>query len=55
VRFLGYKAVVVVEHDMEFIRSIAKKVTVLDEGSVLAEVQWILFRIIKNLKLASLC
>ena len=30
-------AVVVVEHDMEFIRSIAKKVTVLHEGSVLAE------------------
>jgi urea transport system ATP-binding protein len=30
-------AVVVVEHDMEFIRSIASKVTVLHEGSVLAE------------------
>lgn len=30
-------AVVVVEHDMEFIRSIATKVTVLHEGSVLAE------------------
>jgi urea transport system ATP-binding protein len=30
-------SVVVVEHDMEFIRSIAKKVTVLHEGSVLAE------------------
>ncbi|MGE0051583.1 MAG: urea ABC transporter ATP-binding protein UrtD [Arcobacter sp.] len=30
-------AVVVVEHDMEFIRSIAKKVTVLHEGAVLAE------------------
>jgi urea transport system ATP-binding protein len=30
-------AVVVVEHDMEFIRSIAKKVTVLHEGSVLFE------------------
>ncbi|WP_323592948.1 urea ABC transporter ATP-binding protein UrtD [Aliarcobacter butzleri] len=30
-------AVVVVEHDMEFIRSIAKKVMVLHEGSVLAE------------------
>ncbi|WP_121627166.1 urea ABC transporter ATP-binding protein UrtD [Poseidonibacter antarcticus] len=31
------QAVVVVEHDMEFIRSIASKVTVLHEGSVLAE------------------
>lgn len=30
-------AVVVVEHDMEFIRSIATKVTVLHEGSVLFE------------------
>ncbi|HFU75330.1 MAG TPA: ABC transporter ATP-binding protein, partial [Arcobacter sp.] len=30
-------SVVVVEHDMEFIRSIAKKVTVLHEGSVLFE------------------
>jgi urea transport system ATP-binding protein len=30
-------SVVVVEHDMEFIRSIASKVTVLHEGSVLAE------------------
>lgn len=30
-------SVVVVEHDMEFIRKIAKKVTVLHEGSVLAE------------------
>lgn len=30
-------SVIVVEHDMEFIRSIAKKVTVLHEGSVLAE------------------
>jgi ABC-type uncharacterized transport system ATPase subunit len=29
--------VVVVEHDMEFVRSIARKVTVLHEGSVLAE------------------
>lgn len=33
----GEHSVVVVEHDMEFIRSIAKKVTVLHEGSVLAE------------------
>ncbi|VAW81882.1 Urea ABC transporter, ATPase protein UrtD [hydrothermal vent metagenome] len=30
-------SVVVVEHDMEFVRSIARKVTVLHEGSVLAE------------------
>jgi len=29
--------VVVVEHDMEFVRSIARNVTVLHEGSVLAE------------------
>ena len=33
----GKHSVVVVEHDMEFIRSIARKVTVLHEGSVLAE------------------
>lgn len=33
----GNHSVVVVEHDMEFIRSIARKVTVLHEGSVLAE------------------
>lgn len=33
----GDHSVVVVEHDMEFIRSIAEKVTVLHEGSVLAE------------------
>lgn len=33
----GKHSVVVVEHDMEFIRSIAKKVTVLHEGSVLTE------------------
>ena len=31
------RAVVVVEHDMDFVRSIAKTVTVLHEGSVLAE------------------
>ena len=30
-------SVVVVEHDMEFVRSIAKRVTVLHEGRVLAE------------------
>jgi urea transport system ATP-binding protein len=29
--------VVVVEHDMDFVRSIAKQVTALHEGSVLAE------------------
>ncbi len=33
----GERTVVVVEHDMEFVRSIAKHVTVLDQGSVLAE------------------
>ncbi len=33
----GRHSVVVVEHDMEFVRSIARKVTVLHEGSVLAE------------------
>ncbi|KAF3980932.1 MAG: urea ABC transporter ATP-binding protein UrtD [Methylococcales symbiont of Hymedesmia sp. n. MRB-2018] len=33
----GKHSVIVVEHDMEFIRSIAKKVTVLHEGSVLTE------------------
>ena len=33
----GERTIVVVEHDMEFVRSIAKKVTVLHEGSVLAE------------------
>ncbi|HHD79275.1 MAG TPA: ABC transporter ATP-binding protein, partial [Epsilonproteobacteria bacterium] len=33
----GNHSVVVVEHDMEFIRSIANKVTVLHEGSVLAQ------------------
>jgi urea transport system ATP-binding protein len=33
----GAHTVVVVEHDMEFVRSIAKYVTVLDQGSVLAE------------------
>jgi urea transport system ATP-binding protein len=29
--------VIVVEHDMDFVRSIAKNVTVLHQGSVLAE------------------
>ncbi len=33
----GKHTVVVVEHDMDFVRSIARKVTVLHEGSVLAE------------------
>lgn len=33
----GKHSVVVVEHDMEFIRSIARKVTVLHEGHILAE------------------
>ena len=35
----GERSVVVVEHDMEFVRSIARKVTVLHEGRVLAEGQ----------------
>lgn len=33
----GRHSVVVVEHDMDFVASIARKVTVLHEGSVLAE------------------
>lgn len=33
----GERSIVVVEHDMEFVRSIAKHVTVLHEGSVLTE------------------
>jgi urea transport system ATP-binding protein len=33
----GKQSVVVVEHDMGFVRSIARKVTVLHQGSVLAE------------------
>jgi urea transport system ATP-binding protein len=37
VSLAGERSVVVVEHDMEFVRSIARKVTVLHEGSVLAE------------------
>ncbi len=36
-RLAGRHSVVVVEHDMEFVRSIARKVTVLHQGSVLAE------------------
>ncbi len=33
----GEHTVVVIEHDMEFVRSIARRVTVLHQGSVLAE------------------
>ena len=33
----GERSVVVVEHDMAFVRSIARQVTVLHQGSVLAE------------------
>ncbi len=33
----GTRSVIVVEHDMDFVRSIANKVTVLHQGSVLAE------------------
>ncbi|MGY6274337.1 urea ABC transporter ATP-binding protein UrtD [Methylomonas sp. MgM2] len=33
----GKHSIVVVEHDMEFVRSIARKVTVLHEGTVLTE------------------
>ncbi|HQS47425.1 MAG TPA: ABC transporter ATP-binding protein, partial [Xanthobacteraceae bacterium] len=33
------RAVVVVEHDMQFVRDLGVKVTVLHEGSVLAEGQ----------------
>jgi urea transport system ATP-binding protein len=36
-RLAGERTVVVVEHDMEFVRHIARKVTVLHEGKVLAE------------------
>jgi len=35
----GEHTVVVVEHDMDFVRSIARRVTVLHEGSVLADGQ----------------
>jgi len=37
VSLAGKHSVVVVEHDMDFVRSIARRVTVLHEGSVLAE------------------
>ncbi|MGR9085507.1 MAG: urea ABC transporter ATP-binding protein UrtD [Gammaproteobacteria bacterium] len=33
----GRHSIIVVEHDMEFVRSIARKITVLHEGSVLTE------------------
>jgi len=36
-RLAGTRSVVVVEHDMDFVRSIARTVTVLHEGRVLAE------------------
>ena len=36
-RIAGHRSVIVVEHDMEFVRTLASKVTVLHEGSVLAE------------------
>ena len=36
-RLAGERTVVVVEHDMAFVRKIARKVTVLHQGSVLAE------------------
>ncbi|MCZ6888052.1 MAG: urea ABC transporter ATP-binding protein UrtD [Gammaproteobacteria bacterium] len=36
-KLAGDHSVIVVEHDMEFIRSIARRVTVLHEGRVLAE------------------
>ncbi|MEX2481593.1 MAG: urea ABC transporter ATP-binding protein UrtD [Gammaproteobacteria bacterium] len=37
VSLAGTRSVVVVEHDMEFVRSIARRVTVLHEGHVIAE------------------
>jgi urea transport system ATP-binding protein len=36
-RIAGTRSVVVVEHDMTFVRALGVKVTVLHEGSVLAE------------------
>jgi urea transport system ATP-binding protein len=36
-RIAGTRSVIVVEHDMEFVRALATKVTVLHEGTVLAE------------------
>lgn len=37
VSLAGQHSVIVVEHDMDFVRSIARRVTVLHQGSVLAE------------------
>jgi urea transport system ATP-binding protein len=37
VSLAGERSVVVIEHDMDFVRSIARRVTVLHEGRVLAE------------------
>jgi urea transport system ATP-binding protein len=37
VSLAGEHSVIVVEHDMEFVRGIARRVTVLHQGSVLAE------------------
>ncbi|WP_440996732.1 urea ABC transporter ATP-binding protein UrtD [Arhodomonas sp. SL1] len=36
-RLAGHHSVIVVEHDMAFVRSIARRVTVLHQGSMLAE------------------
>jgi hypothetical protein len=36
-RIAGKHSVVVVEHDLEFVRALGRKVTVLHEGSVLSE------------------
>jgi urea transport system ATP-binding protein len=36
-RLAGERTVIVVEHDMEFVRSLGARVTVLHEGSVLAD------------------
>jgi urea transport system ATP-binding protein len=36
-RLAGKRTIIVVEHDMEFVRSLGARVTVLHEGSVLAE------------------
>ncbi|MDO4227326.1 MAG: ABC transporter ATP-binding protein, partial [Neisseria sp.] len=33
----GKQAIAVIEHDMEFVRKIARQVTVLHQGSILAE------------------
>jgi urea transport system ATP-binding protein len=37
VRIAGQRSVVVVEHDLEFVRALGRRVTVLHEGSVLSE------------------